>query len=235
MFVQLKQSAFYHLSLKKMSHDDSENLLESAESSLSYTWIQRLFGLVLEESNWILLSARAQTGYQLWPGSGIRTSDLTQTDGKTGYWSLVCCDILSCLTSNNQTQLKTLNISNTYTEKSQQIFLLSVLITFIWFSYLLSESTTFVLVEISPTVLKLDTATWVQISQLLFLSKEGNKPTLAPCVLSWPECWVGWVVLTLCWKVALIRPGVVTSRSGCRQSQGWVWSGGKAGYQRQAK
>lgn len=45
----------------------------------------------------------------------------------------------------------------------------------------------FVLVEIPPTISQLGTTLPVQITELLFLSERGNKPALAPCVLSWPE------------------------------------------------
>lgn len=41
--------------------------------------------------------------------------------------------------------------------------------------------------DFPPTVSKFTTSIRVQITQLLFLSERGNKPKLAPYVLSWPE------------------------------------------------
>lgn len=84
LFPQLQPSVFCHLSLKEMSHADRRifwNLLDPVYLPLAYRASLARCWWDLTEQSYLSVPRR---GYQLWPTSGIRTSDLTQTGGKRG-------------------------------------------------------------------------------------------------------------------------------------------------------
>lgn len=222
---QLQPSVFCHLSWE--SHADWENLLESVGSSLSSSFLQSLFNAVLLGSHWMLLSVSVQAGLSAL--AYLRHKDLRpHTDWRKE--GILEFSLLLTLHSSEKAlipaiikrNLNNINAVNTYIVTCQQFFVISF---HHFYLICILVSAMFVLVETAPPESELGASIRVQISQLLFLSERGNKPKLAPCVLSWPEWWVGWVVLTHWWKVALIHPYMVTSRSGHRQSRRGVWRG----------
>lgn len=150
---------FYHLSLKEMSH-------AQPGESCGICWIQFIFLLPTEPlqlgvsriSLSALICRCPGGGYQLWPTSGTRTSDLTQTagEGERGSFSLLLTSysseealFLPAITIKHN--LNNINTLNTYVVTCQQFFNQLPLL-FIWCVYLLSVSAMFVLVEIPPTV-----------------------------------------------------------------------------------